>query len=333
MITELAVFPQTHYVDGRGQTGTRKWVVGPNDDLDEILQMITASHWPGRKDCIATEVQCGPMHDAVIVTRACDNPRYYQTLGNLPKYSKYQIVARYQLFRMNDCWPEEFGPKPYHPVGSTLTIESKGGGQYLLVSPAGMQTMAPDAVVCQQGEAVSSGFLGKVRVPVIEYHLTCDRLTRTNVDGIFQLRDWNELLGCVNEGTTEDGSADLLKAPSSTLLFDNYTLTPSEICHSITPHRWKLTAILKRRAITDANGYVTYDSEGHALGWNHDYINIHDNDQRWGWRLIQIWEDGNCRARYPEADFNALFGDGILPACGDEDEELTEITDTQFCHD
>lgn len=339
MITELAVFPQTAYTDGQGQVGTRKWVVDHNDDLDELLQVITASHWPGRKDCIATDVQCGAMHDSVVVNRACDSPRYQQTMGELPKYSKYQIVAHYKLFHVNDCWPEELGPKPYYPLGSTLSVNVKGGGQYILVTPASMKMMAPDALVCHEdGEGTSPGFLGKVRIPVAEYHLTCGRLTRTQVDSIFAFKHWDELLGCVNEDT-EDASQNLFKAPPGTLVFDNYMLTQTDICDSVTPHRWQLTAILKRRSILDEDGDTLYDEDGKAIGWNYDYINIHESDKRWGWRKIKIWDEGLCRDRYPKSNFNDLFGEDPSedprPACNDETEspELIELTDTQFCHD
>jgi hypothetical protein len=320
VIQELFVYPQVTYSESQGQIGTREWQLDANDDLQRFLYIVSNSHWPGRKGCIPIQIQCGGVWDGVVLKREIDNYRSYQTLGDLPKYGKYKVVAQYALHRMNNSWPASFGPKPYHPPGTTLNVEEKGAGQYVLASPAGMRGASPDVLLCDQGsEGISPGFFGRVVLPVAEYHLVCGRLTKAQLDAIFTRNHWDNYLGAVNYTDPLDGKDGLLAAPHGTLLFDGYNLKENYTCHSDQPLRYSLSAVLKRRVVlgdspgNDDDGTPIappyLQSDGVPVGWNHDYVNIRSEDKRWGWKFIKIWQDNECVPRYRNLDFRYLFAD------------------------
>ena len=147
-IQELKVFPQITLSEGQGLVGTRKWAIDQTDDLGVFLHLVANSHWPAFTgqtpeffDCIPYQIQSGAFFEEVVVAdRGLDELRTEETMGPLPTYGKTQVVAHYALHKMTNCWPDAI-PKPWHPDGTSLSLRIKGSGQFLLVSPAGMQAV------------------------------------------------------------------------------------------------------------------------------------------------------------------------------------------------
>ena len=354
-IQEVHVFPQTTLSEGQGLTGTRKWILDHDDEMDTFVRMVCESHWPGYPDAIPVQVQTGSLWDGAIIKRDCPtDPRLTLTMGGLPKYNKQQVVATYALHRMTNCWPEGT-PKPWHPDGTTLTMRIRGSGQMLLVSPAGMQAVAPSAFCGTDGVALGKSVGTRIVVPISEYHICCDRLTTDQVSDIHVAAGGHLDMrnGTVNRDNTDFGREfQFLGCRPGTLLFDGYELVESNVCHPDSPRRWRLTVALKHRVILDSIGKIMTDCDGLAIGWNHDYINVAGNSQ-WAWRFIQVRNpDVECQAsnddtsygsiggsigdecmpRYAYSQFDRLFGVFELgdPSCDQEESEGDEF---QECGD
>src|SRR5208282_744876 len=121
MIQELGVFPQITLSEGQGFIGIRKWSIDHGDDLETFLELICKSHWPNKPDVIPIQVQSGEFFEGSNLRRPLEDPnRYLYTMGALPVYGKYLVIAQYALHKITNCWPEKI-PKPWHPPGTTLS--------------------------------------------------------------------------------------------------------------------------------------------------------------------------------------------------------------------
>lgn len=334
-IQEIPSFPQLVVSEQQGILGTRRWVLAHNDNLAAFLDNLSQSHWPGIPDCVPTQIQSGPFWENTNIKREASNPRFLETLGELPTYGAVLVVASYALHRITNAWPFKFH-KPFHPPGTTLTLKVRGGGQMILVTPAGMERVVSPAMDCpEQATVVASnpGMIGRVIVPVAEYHLACDRMTRHQVDDACEYwspggsaKDWDRLNGCVN-------ATPFLGAPAGTLLFDGYEIDETYVCDLVEPLRYRMTACFRCRIISDKNG-VAKQVGGETVGWNHDFVNLGttsvEGKKAWGWWKIRLRnESGGCDDRYPAAEFKDLFGNSSISDSGDAGS--TSINDCEFC--
>jgi len=246
-------------------------------------------------------------------------------MGDLPDCGGTLVVAQYALHRMTNCWPDAI-PKPWHPVGTTLTLKIRGSGQFLLVTPAGMRA-ASAALVCTPGAESLAHSLGtRIIVPVTEYHISCDRMTRAQVNDAFDAGDWDNYQGHINYYDENPRLCTFLGAPGGTLLFDGYELTETMVCDVDEPRRYCLTASFKQRIITTEDGKVRLDNNGNPVGWNHDFIPF--NGKPWAWTFIALWDNNRCLPRYPQADFTNMFGTASLnDECECPDSGQTELKD------
>ncbi len=353
-IEELAVFPQTVWIAGQGMTGTRKWYLDHDDNVDAFVEIVAASHWPGYHDSIPVQIQVGATNQNTQVRRLCSEGRTVQDLGPLPTYNKVMVVATYALHRMTNCWPA-YIPKPWHPPGTTLSLKVKGAGQVLLVTPAGVKAPSPLLIRGGNAESLSASVGTKIAMPIAEYHLICDRMTLTQVDWATAAQGaWDSYLGCVNREDSETGSG-FLGAANGTLLFAAYTLDETDVADPTDPRRYRFTAILKHRLILNADGSYMQDCDGRAVGWNHDFVNFTTDDGKrskvWGWKYIEMWnpesncpdglagsaaETGTWKPRYFYKPFQYMLGAseedlGSGDNCGATSEEMTPLTDTDLC--
>lgn len=322
-IKELEVFPQIILSEGQGFVGTRRWSLDLKDNVNAFMNVVCRSHWPSRPDVIPVSVQSGAFWDGAIVT--CHGIAKAGTMGSLPTYNKYLVVVQYALHRMTNCWPRQI-PKPWHPKGTTLSLKIRGSGQYLLISPAGLR----GASIASYGGCADEGGTGtiaipqqsltqsaRIIIPITEYHVTCDRMTRSQVENALIL-DWDNLNGCVNAPTNNSDGGYFLGAPPGTLLMDGYEIDESFACDYIEPLRYRMSAVFKQRIITDTDGVpkVVGTPDCHEpVGWNFDYIGTgrggEKDDKGWGWRKILMLDEysDNMVPRYHETvNFRSMFG-------------------------
>lgn len=308
-IQELPVWPQITFSESQGMIGTRRWAIDHDNDLDLFLFRLSDSHFPGYPDSIPVQMQAGPFWEGVkIECRDSEHARTLKNLGDTPTYGKSLVVVQYALHRLTNCWPDII-PKPYHPSGTTLSLQVHGSGQILLITPAGMKFLASTAVCTGSSPAVPGSVAAKLILPVTEYRITCDRLTLAQVNTAFAVRDWNLYQGSVN-------SVEFLGAPIGTLLFDGYTINETFVCDQYEQRRYALSATLKRRVITDSAGAVLLDDDPdwyqQPIGWNHDYVPKVDANgktvKKWGWKFIQMMQGDTCLPRYPILDYSGMFG-------------------------
>jgi len=326
MIQELPF--QITYSENQGQTGIRQWLLDHNDNLMAFMRIICRSHWPGITDSIPIQVNAIPAFKNTVIQRDDSSPRTYETLGDLPQIGKVQVTAHYALHRMTNCWPTAI-PKPWHPVGTTLSLEVRGAGQALLISPAGMNAAAFETMTCTPGtEAINRAVGTRIMVPVTEYHVSCDRMTRAQVNAAFAIRDWDEYQGTVNL-TFFNKHYGLLGAPHGTLLFDGYSIKETFVCDVDEPRRYCLTAHFKQRIILTSSGQFMRDEENRPVGWNHDFIN--KKNKLWGWTFINMRRGTECEPRYSFVDFKDLFGDSKKQGCECPDSDATELKDCDLC--
>jgi hypothetical protein len=342
-IQELPVFPQVTFTEANGLTGTRKWVLDHDDDLDMFLRMVSHSHLPDWHDAIPVQIQHGPFFEGGVIQRPSGKQkRTYETLGAFPQYGKVLVVVQYALHRMTNCWPKHLcydspdsSQKPWHPVGTTLELSAKSGTQFLLISPTGLKQGLTPLTGCVDSDtpvrALSQAVQARVVVPITEYNLRCDRLTPYQLDQAFN-PSWDTYQGCVNRWF-------FLGARPGTLLFDGYTLAENIICDQSQPLRYTLTACFKHRVIRGAKGPKIVD--GWPVGWNHDFINL-GGTRGWGWKLIQMRNsdsgDGGtpnsgCELRYKMRSFSAIFGSNAEQACDANTEDTTTFDDDALCPD
>jgi len=327
-IRELSVFPQITLSENQGMVGVREWTIDAHDDEEKFLDLVCQSHFPNYPDSLPIQIQSGAFwKEGYIRKRSCTEssdipPLAVRTVGDigaLPDYGVRLVVAQYALHRMTNCWPTKI-PKPYHPSGTTLSLHIRGSGQSLLVTPAGLQQYAMATALCDisSGRKLpNTGAATKVLVPVAEYQVSCDRLTKEQVDAIFALRHWDLYQGCVN-GEADD-MPGFLGAYAGTLLFDGYDLSETFVCDRAEPTRYRLTATLKHRVIIDRVGAVLRDTLSNPVGWNHDYTVPRDTTtgkvtDNWAWTYIAMWQNGACLPRYTPVSFSQMFGAGT-PAC------------------
>ena len=326
-INELETFPQITLVEGQGLTGTRRWTIDAGDDTGRFLAILAKTHFPGYPDAIPIQIQCGGFWEGVNINRDSNtHPRTYETLGDLPEYGKTLVVAQYALHRMTNCWPNKI-PRPWMPSGTTRSLKIRGSGQMLLITPAGTQHGALSPLFgCPENptpgtEVAANSIPTRLIVPVTEYHVSCGRMTKLQVDEALGVRDWDDYQGCVNR-------YQFLGAPAGTLLFDGYEISETMACETEDPFRYTMTACFKQRVFTDHHGHPRKDAQRFAIGWNHDYIpvaNTATEELEWDWHVIKIGK--KCELRYSPMNFFCMFGGSGTQDCGQTTTGATRLGD------
>ena len=342
----LAVFPQGTLSTAQGFCGVRRWYLKGADrhGLRAVLKKVCDSHWPAEPDYLPIAVQWGAADDKVQIS----NPVKLDDISNdLETYDHVLIVAQYQLLHIQDIWPVT--GKPAHPPGSILTLQVRGGGEMLQVDITGLSSIGGGGASLTPNPTWNN----RIRIPLTEYHLTCDRLTDRQLCDIMKNISWQEREGTVNAETEEDGGL-FLGEPEGTLLFDTWTLDQTFAPDVDNPRRWRLGCVLKCRHVPYAGG--TYpdsygpdgkpynDMQGYPVGWNHDFARSKQREIGWWFITMQAAEGeattdspmgggkkmtwtphGDCYPvdnppryqvpRYPYAPFRYLFCDSVGNKC------------------
>lgn len=338
MIQELPVYPRRTFSRANGMVGTRMWALDHNDDLEWFLSVVAASHWPGNPNAIPIEITEGPFQGKdEYIQRACEDPRYFQDFGAMVEAAKVQIVARYVLHGVRNCWPEKI-PKPWHPPGTTLELKIRGGGQSWIVTP-NIPVAQSDLMTCNENIHANPAMGTRIFIPITEYHISCDLMTRRQVDKALgdpphEKNEWEIFVQGVNDGS-------FLGARREQLRFESYDITESWAATNVRSHRYRMTAHLKKRAVLNTDGSLMLDEDDDVIGWNHDYVplrNANNPSQKYGWYRINLPNPatdspGNvCVNRYPLYDFDAMFGGTGEIDCGDAWEgSETTMDDSTFC--
>lgn len=319
MICELETYPQFVYDNG-GQCGLRRWTLDPGDDVDNFVQTVCESHWHSNPDVLPESVEVGGFFEQVIVHAA--GPHTTKTLGPPPTFNKTLVVARYRLHNLVNCWPDRI-PKPWHPLGTTLTCKIRGSGEAILVNPSGFRIGGIhdcDKTTAQIG--LGERDTTRIIIPITEYHISCDRMTLAQVnrawDALGGGLDWDQRVGTVNDVNNED-QPPFLGCPPETLLFDSYEVDETYVPSTINPHRYRLTAVMKQRDVVGNDRKPLKDCDGNFIGWNHDFTSV--TKEGAGWHYYRLRNDQQhckngspgpaidpCGPRFQLVQFCNLFG-------------------------
>ena len=329
-IKELPVFPQTTYSETQGLVGIRQWQLDHGDNIEKFCDFVCKSHWPSYPDAIPIQVQSGAYNNDTVIK--CAGECTKETMGPLPEYGAYKVVAHYALHRMTNCWPTNI-PKPNHPPGTTLSLKIHGSGQVLMVTPSGMKTMLTPGAACNPNTPVenqSAMFFSRILVPITEFHVTCGRMTLKQVNSVLA-KDWDEFQGCVNKEVSTNHAAWFLGAPDGTLLFDGYEISEGFGCDVKDPLRFGMTACLKQRVIIDKDGKPRQDIDGKYVGWNYDFVANNRYKNSYGWTLINLNDEGKCVPRYQSVAFKTMFGKQTHAGCSECPTTKTPLKDSDLC--
>ena len=347
----LAHFPQGHLSVAQGFVGQRMaYFQGSQTQLTAALRDICKSNWPCPpglsssqtycwwKDCLPTDVQYGSAGDERMTpVYGSLSQSDVQTATKLESFGQYRIAVTYQLMHISDPWP--IG-KPSHPGGTTLTLQVRGGGETLMIDPNAISSGSSKEGIsgCFNGREPAVGFkdavMARMRIPLTEYHITCDRITDAQLCQIFQV-PWKCREGTVN-------CAKFMNEDEGTLLFDTWTLDQTFVPDIDDPRRWRLGVVLKCRQVPGMQGPYPCNclESQYAIGWNHDYkrhyivgSNNRPQSAELGWRFIMMATDstqwnadaaytphGTCPSpfvpRYQYVNYDSMFCSGTNnPPC------------------
>lgn len=309
-LQELAVFPQESFSTAQGLVGVRVWYFcGDKTTRTYHIQKVCESHWPGFPDAVPVSVQVGAVDQNVTVS---GNIPIAEISDRLPEYNQYKIVAQYQLLHISDEWPVT--GKPPHPLGSVLALQVRGSGEMLAIDPSAMKSGIGALTSCYGSQlAHDETFNSRIRIPLTDYILTCDRLTGDQlcqvmspitILGVEALnRHWKNREGTVNADCDTYGGIyggtmpKFMNEPEGTLLFDAWTLDQTFAPDIVDPRRWRLTCVLKGRQLADAVGNYPDDCSSYTypVGWNHDFKRAMQTTDpystaagRFGWQFIAM---------------------------------------------
>jgi len=304
--TELNVNPRWVMSVGQGTVGVRKWLLDPCEDQIAFFKRVCKSHWPGNRNMVPINVQAGDFDDQMELKKGSGPTD--GGMGALPLCSQTLVVAQYQFLQIETCWPAMF-PKPMHIKGTVMSMDVKGSGQFILVSPNAFRA-GGGTVAFKPSDSC------RFVIPITEYHVSCDRLTRAQVHQIMSpaANEWDLREGTVN-------SDEFMGIPPEGLNFDSWNAQPSLVPDPVDPVRWRLTAVLRKRQIWGAlrAGQPLNGPDGPGpYGWNHDYTNV---DGKWGWYRTRVLGglNGTTKVdRYTKVRFEDLFCGNATSATNDD---------------
>jgi hypothetical protein len=297
-IQELTTPGQFTFSASQGWSGVRRWVVDGCEDIEAFIDQLCTTNWPDKPSVLPTSITCGPFDEKASFAQKPAGGGGVSVYSNLPTYNKYLVVAQYQHQRLSDSWPTII-PKLVHPKGTALSLEVKGGVQFLLVSPTALLGFTDESMTTKvplQQFLTPTGN-SRIQIPIVEYHVSCDRMTADDVDTVFGPAAWDYLTGYVN-------SEPCLGVPAGCLMFESWTMNQTFVPATEDPERFRLTAVFKARTI------VRHVSPGTDYrGWNWDYVL---ENGKGGWRMFGVLNnvDGGDAyvPRYPDYDLNGILG-------------------------
>ncbi len=322
MIKEIPIFPQFVTDTGRGKLGQRCWTLDCcEDNIDKFLAKVAKSHWRSwngdvDSNTVPVSIQVGAFDEKLNMKHDMSDDPHWDIDVPLLKPSTIKVLAQYQFLLFSNCWPlakSDPGAKPEHPKDTVLSLEVKGSGQFLTINPTAVRAGGGAQ------EAIPPSQMSRIIIPIAEYHLVCERLTRQQCAAILNPPDgrqaWKNMEGCVNDDT-------FLGERPGTLVFDTWSLGEMFVPDPDDPVRWRLTVSLRDRSVWDRSGRIPREpapppfsyggpSAGpggsEAYGWNWDY---HVNGNEGGWAYILMKDKDSPTGfmpRYPYRKFKKLF--------------------------
>jgi hypothetical protein len=207
-------------------------------------------------------------------------------------------------------------------------LQVKGSGQFLTLSPYAFKPVPVEQITDTEYGHIGHTENTRILIPIVEYHITCDRLEKWMVDEINPyntIEHWLEdpvTLGLSWDARGGTVNSDVFMGQQpETLLFDSgWTIEPTCVPDLDNPVRYKATAILRQRRILDSNGVIDIYAYDVSLtdtiyGWNHDYWT---NGPLGGFVQFQVLNnlsnlgqappvDKVYRPRYPKVKFARIF--------------------------
>lgn len=299
----VPTWPQGHLSVSSGFIGQRMaYFTGTKYYLDLALQQIYNSHWPGTrqwcKDCLPVDIQWGPS----------GNEQQIQTFGNIANadigkrlewFNEYRIVVTYQLLPITNPWP--MSGKPAHPRGTVLYYQVRGGGEMMQIDPTGIRAnLSTTTGIVEQAPGQPQAIDARIKIPLSEYHITCDRITDTQLCQIMTT-PWKCREATVN-------CDKFMNEPEGTLLFDSWSLEPTYAPDITNPRRWRLTCVLKCRQLPQIYGNYPENETvfKYPVGWNHDYKRGTGVNSQLAWRFIAYDLGASWRASAADTPHGAV---------------------------
>lgn len=193
-------------------------------------------------------------------------------------YPRAKITARYGTdVTVAQMWPPEIA-KPQIRANTSLTLSIRSTAEFMRFpardarwedNPDG----EPDKPVPDEESPA-----GRLLVSQSEYELVWDYVDSP------PLSRFEALKGKVN-------ASAFLGCPGETLMFGDYSLEPSRKASVASPTSWKLTVVLRKRAIPVGSN---------IYGWNHEY-------RLDGWYRVLMFDGSDWDNRYPPVDFSGMF--------------------------
>ena len=333
MIKEIPIFPQFVTDTGRGKLGQRCWTLDCcEDNIDKFLAKVAKSHWRSwngdvDSNTVPVSIQVGAFDEKLNMKHDMSDDPHWDIDVPLLKCGTTKVVAQYQFLLFSNCWPldkTKAGTKPEHPKDTVLSLEIKGSGQFLTINPMALRGAGSAQAACDPS------MMNRIVIPITEYHLVCERLTRQQCAAILSPKDplqaWKNMEGCVNDD-------EFLGEKPGTIVFDTWSLGEMFVADPDDPVRWRLGVNLRCREVWDREGKLPDadlqpppypdgpsasmpgGSGKESIGWNWDY---HTDGARGSWQYIQMLDDqpyilkiglgpAGVRPRYPYRKFAGMF--------------------------
>jgi hypothetical protein len=280
--TPSCVYSERTLNYSNGWTAAQKWLMG-HEFVDAFIASRVLTPFPGTTSLRPQQFKVNPSNDGEVAVLADGS-------------ADWEIVTvEFALDFLDTPWPSNI-PRPTYPAGTTLKLQAKASGQFLLL-PAeavkpdeiddrpmlrvnGVEVVNPDYNKALAGAGNQNPQKARVFIPLVDFELEWDRIPAGTP------LTYNGLIGKTND-------ASFMGAEAGVLLLEGPKLDPSYTLNTSNPWAHKITLTLKaRRIVIGENIY----------GWNHDYVTGK------GWQK-QTMEDGagGKVLRYPGTSFDSLL--------------------------
>jgi hypothetical protein len=286
--------------NSNGQSAPRRFVCDTYAEVVQLCADLNRYPYPGEhfKGCWPTSITVSPFNDGMAPTATTETENeegdtVAAYLLGVSTYKQYIVSVQYQTllnFKPDfggtevETWPASF-EKPGHADGTTLSCRIRNSGRFLTIPGSAGKALNPDDVT-EAGPIPPLTSIVQI-LPTAELHITWDRLED------WQVPDFKKYTGRVNED-------DFMGCDPEELLCESADIDHSFVADLEKTNRFRVTVILRRMRIEDADGTVWG-------GWNHEYLNLSAPKAVNGpaWYRVQL---SNGQDRYPRVPMWGMFG-------------------------
>ncbi len=263
---------------GPGGMKAKRTLLCAWDDRHEVVEQLlgdgyefggsTRARYPETPDIVAMRTKCKPLADDLL-------PQEFDKLTEgLNSYNGFaKVTVDYELLV-----PSELGDLITAESGTFLTYRQDSANQQTMMSEDSLSWQD------EPSEFVASKAVPRIRIPLIEHHLTWHRVVSP---------PWQAIRKCI--GTVNN--AEFLGAAAAGVLFDGATAKPEflrigELGRA--EQAWRIKYVFREKAVKTGNGEI--------VGWNHAYRPLPVSDPDW-----DELADANGNRPYRSSDFSQLF--------------------------